>query len=69
MRPISPPTRIKMNSLAGVSRRTNPQDAQSYLRVENISLASGAHAVSLRFVATANKTCTVESRRVAEAGA
>jgi len=47
---------------------TDPQDGQSYLRVENIALAGGANAVSLRFVAAANKTYTVEHRTDVGAG-
>jgi hypothetical protein len=48
---------------------TNPQDAQSYLRVESIALAGESNRVSLRFVAAANKNYTVESCPAVDAGA
>jgi subtilisin family serine protease len=48
---------------------TNPQDAQSYLRVETIALTGESNRVSLRFVAAANKNYTVESRPAVGVGA
>jgi hypothetical protein len=47
---------------------TDPENNQSHLRVESLALAGGANAVSLRFVAAANKTYTVEARDAVDSG-
>jgi len=48
---------------------TDPTNALSYLRVDTIALASESNLVSLRFLATSNKTYTIQHRNAVDGAA
>jgi hypothetical protein len=58
-----------MTNLQEYQSGTDPEDAQSYLKIDSLMLTNGVTAAVLRFFAVSNKTYSVESRVVVDAGA